>query len=105
MLVETASLVVALVKAFLAGVAVALIATLTFDDVISWFRESPCIIGDEDELVFSLNTHLENGEFEFIQGVLDERTNEVRDARKVRTRKLDARLARAHKRKPLAIYT
>ncbi|MFI9814527.1 hypothetical protein [Saccharothrix variisporea] len=96
-----------LILSALAGLIIEVVLTvvvLAFAAVVDWFVRRHAVM-DEDDIAFTLRQQLDNGAYTIVQGIFDEATGQVTDARRVNANRLDPRLARAHARDDLAVYT
>lgn len=80
------------------------VVVLAFAAVVDWFVQRRAVM-DENDIAFTLRRQLDSGGYTVVQGIFDESTNQVSDARRVNANRLDPRLAKAHARENLAIYT
>lgn len=72
--------------------------------IVDWFLGISNTI-DEEDLAFTLKQDLNNGEFTIVQGLFDQSTGKVETARRINGKQLDPKLAQAHNRDRLVLYT
>ncbi|GAA4683392.1 hypothetical protein [Phytohabitans rumicis] len=96
----------------IAAIAIANIAAavyivfLTITEIVSWFRNNRRLSqNDTREVGFTLQKRLANGDYNTIQGVFNQSTNEIAAIREVNSSSVDGDLARNHQGNDLAIYT
>jgi hypothetical protein len=68
-----------------AGLAITAIvlAFLHWDRIINWFRGRESLkLADRDNIAFSIKENLGNGNFSVVQGIFNQRTDQVLDAAK-----------------------
>jgi hypothetical protein len=71
--------------AILGGLALVAIVIkfLSLDRILDWFRDSQNLKGtDRVNLAFSVRKHLSNGNYGVVQGVFNQQTNQVLEAKK-----------------------
>jgi hypothetical protein len=85
---------------------VAIIMTiLNWDHIVEWLRSRQNLKeADKDNIAFDLQQRLKNGQFETVTGIFNKRTNELLDGEKIRSDKIDEKIAEIHKKEPLAIF-
>ncbi|MEJ2852671.1 MULTISPECIES: hypothetical protein [unclassified Saccharothrix] len=96
-----------LILSALAGLIIEVVLTvvvLAFAAVVDWFVQRYASM-DEDDIAFTLRQQLDTGAFTVVQGIFDQATGQVTEARRVNANRLDPRLAQAHARENLAVYT
>ncbi|WP_433228335.1 hypothetical protein [Actinomadura formosensis] len=76
---------------------------LVMAEILDWFLKLEQEL-DEKTLPFTVRGQLESGQYTVYQGLFDTTKDEVRKARKISARSLDARLRELHSRGDLAIY-
>ena len=80
------------------------VVLLLFAAVIEWFLELAEAM-DETDLAFTLKTEMEQGRYNIVQGVFDQSTDKVKQARRIQANRLEDRVKRAHDNRALVIYT
>lgn len=84
--------------------AIITVVLITFSIVIQYFLDLADSL-DSDTMSFTLRTALENGKVALVQGTFNESTDEVRHARRIRGKRLDAKLQEVHHENELAVYS
>jgi hypothetical protein len=84
--------------------AIIAVVLITFSIVIQYFLDLANSL-DKDTMSFTLRTALESGKVTLVQGTFNERTDEVRHARRIRGKRLDAKLQEIHHENELAVYS
>ena len=95
----------------LAAIAVAQIASaiyivyLVISEIVDWFQSNRKLTeNDRDEIGFTLQNRLKNGQFNTVQGIFNQSTNSVEAARNVKSSMIDDNLANYHRQSELVIY-
>ena len=80
-----------LIKLAVAAIAViVVIVILTYDEIINWFRERSQIKeADQDNIAFTLQSKLANGNYKTVQGVFNTDTSRVLEGRTINSRNVD----------------
>jgi hypothetical protein len=95
----------AIIIAAAAGLALAVVAMIYWDDIVNWFQSRNNLkVSDKDTIAFTIKEKLASGEFNVVQGIFNQRTEKILDGRKMRTKALDSQFDRAHKDQDLVIY-
>ena len=83
---------------------VAVLVMLVFSELIEWFINVAQVLDDQD-LAFTLKTEMNRGRYTIVQGVFDQRTDQVKKARRIEAERVDARIRSAHESNALVVYT
>ncbi len=98
-------ILMAIIIAAVAGLALAVVAIVYWDDIVNWFQSRNNLkVADRDTIAFTIKEKLASGEFTVVQGIFNQRTEKILDGRKMRTKALDSQFDRAHKDQDLVIY-
>jgi len=93
--------------AVLAGIAftaIVVVVFLNWGRIVNWFRNRQSLKqADRDNIAFTLKDSLNNGKYSVIQGIFNQRTNEVLDAEKYDAGDVCNELK--YSREPLTIVT
>ncbi|MEM8721850.1 MAG: hypothetical protein AAGE84_21560 [Cyanobacteria bacterium P01_G01_bin.39] len=102
---ETA-LLIGLITSLAGGIGAAIfIAYLVISKIVKWFRDrSKLKQQDQDNIAFTLQDKLKNGQYKTVQGVFNTRTNDLEDARIIKSDKIDSDLSRMHKNDQLVVF-
>lgn len=74
-------------------------------EVVNWFQERTALVmSDRDNLAFTIQEHMENGDVNYVQGIFNQREEEIVDARKINGQDADLGMRQAHRGTGLAIY-
>jgi hypothetical protein len=81
-------------------------ALLKWDEIVNWFRQRQNLKqSDKDNIAFTLQQRLQDGKFETIQGIFNTSTNELLEGKKTVANDIDERVAKAHSKEALVVYT
>jgi hypothetical protein len=98
------------IAAAVAGLTALVIKFLGWDRIIGWFRNKQDLKEeDRDNIAFTVNQALANGNYSVVQGIFNTRTNELAGlntdgGQKYEAEKIDDKLKEAHEGKDLLIY-
>jgi len=96
---------IGIILAAAAGLAVLVIALLGWDTIINWFRgHEELKESDKDNIAFTIQDHLANGNYTTVEGIFNKRTDEVLDGVKYESKDIDEKVAEVHRKEPLVIY-
>ncbi|MCH2245675.1 MAG: hypothetical protein MK111_13705 [Crocosphaera sp.] len=97
---------IAIGVAVAAGVAIAVIAYLTYDKFIQWFRDRLDFMRlDPDRLGFSkIQQHLDTGNYTVVRGVFDQETQEVLAIDQQEAKNIDLDILHNHDEDGLAVW-
>jgi len=89
-----------------AGITTAIIlAILNWSRIVDWFKGRKSLKQqDKDNIAFTIKQEMANGNFEVVQGIFNEETEELLDGEKYEAEELDAELAKHHRNGPLVVY-
>jgi hypothetical protein len=104
MLVTLAAIGIAI--AHLGAIAVIVVAVLTMDVLIEWFRDRLAqVLGNPKKLNVTVTDALESGNVSYIQGIFDTEEEAFTEARRIKAGEVDDDVRQAHSRHPVAIWT
>jgi hypothetical protein len=89
-----------------AGLAVVVLAVLNYERIIDWFlKRKKLKESDKENIAFTLQEKLENGNFKTIEGIFNKRDNKVLEAEVTEAKEIDEKLAKLHNKEgELVIY-
>jgi len=95
------------IKALLVTVAVgAVIAILAYSTIVNWFRERTALKEqDKQNIAFTLQEHLHNGNVKTVQGIFNTQNNTLLDSKGYQSKNIDEDLANIHNGEELVVYT
>jgi hypothetical protein len=97
------------IGAAVAGLAVLVIKFLGWDKITGWFRKREKLAqSDKDNIAFTLQQSLANGNYGTVQGIFNTRTNELVNAdagQKYEAEDVAPELKEAHKNNELVVYS
>jgi hypothetical protein len=97
----TITLIVA--AAMMAGVVV--IAYLTYNFIVNWFRNRSAIQEqDKDNIAFTIKENLQSGNYTVVQGIFNRRTEELVDSQVIETKELDNKMSEIHSENKMVLY-
>jgi hypothetical protein len=97
----TITLIVA--AAMMAGVVV--IAYLTYNFIVNWFRNRSAIQEqDKDNIAFTIKENLQSGNYKVVQGIFNRRTEELVDSQVIETKELDNKMSEIHSENKIVLY-
>ena len=83
----------------------AFFACIYWNDIVNWFRERSRIkASDRQNIAFTLKKKMSDGDFTVVQGIFNDRTEQIVEGRKMVSSKIDPELESAHGGRELAIY-
>lgn len=89
----------------LIGAAAASVYLLYRDQLVQWFQERFLHRRkDPQEVAFSLKERLNNGEYKVVQGIFNQETEQVQDAKVWNAHELDAQLQQVHAHDELVVW-
>jgi len=93
-------------KAIAAGLAIlAVIAILTFQAIVSWFRARTDLkLQDKDNIAFSLQEKLKTGKYKTVHGIFNSQTEELLDYNSVESNDIDEELRDIHCGNEIVVY-
>lgn len=94
------------IKALAATIAVgAVITVLTFAAILNWFREHAQLKEqDKQNVAFTLQQHLKNGNVKTVQGIFNTRNNTLLASKGYESGKIDPELAAVHRGEEVVLY-
>jgi hypothetical protein len=99
----TITLIVA--AAMMAGAAVVVIAYLTYNFIVNWFRNRSAIQEqDKDNIAFTIKENLQSGNYTVVQGIFNRRTEELVDSQVIETKELDNKMSEIHSENKMVLY-
>ena len=81
---------------------------LTLKHIKNWFdkwNRNNLSQKDRDDIGFTIQEQMNNGEYKTIEGVFNKSTGKVKDGCVYKSEKVDRELARLHRGKQMVIYT
>jgi len=99
------AIIVAAIAAAGLGAAIVL-ALLNWDRIIDWFtgREA-LVLSDKENIAFTLQEKLANGEYHTVQGVFNKGSSKILDGETYDSENIDEKLAEVHRNDELVVYT
>jgi hypothetical protein len=99
----TITLIVA--AAMMAGAAVVVIAYLTYNFIVNWFRNRSAIQEqNKDNIAFTIKENLQSGNYTVVQGIFNRRTEELVDSQVIETKELDNKMSEIHSENKMVLY-
>ncbi len=94
------------IKALATVIAVtAIVAILTFHMLVNWFRDRATLKEqNKQNIAFTLQEHLSNGNVKTVQGIFNARDNILLDSKGYQSREIDPKLAEIHRGEEVVIY-
>ena len=103
MAIQLLTIILGLIAA--AGISAVVLAIIYWDDIVEWFRSRNNIKqADKDNIAFTIKKNLQSGNYKVVQGIFNQRTEELKDTRVMESQKLDDKLLQHHGGKELVIY-
>jgi hypothetical protein len=103
-----ASLLTAIADAIrraIAALKAIIIKFLTWIGIANWFRARENLKNsDKDNIAFTLQEKLKNGQFKTVKGIFNKNTNELVDGEKSISDQIDGDVAKIHRNDELVIY-
>jgi len=88
-----------------AAIGVITVTRLTWNFIINWFRNRTQLKNaDKDNIAFTIQEKMQNKRYKTVQGIFNQRTNEVVDAQEVSSDKVDEQIKELHRDNELVIY-
>lgn len=88
-----------------AAVAAVVLSVLYADEILNWFKSRISRNSFSSNRVgFTVMKHLNNGNFEVVQGVINTTTEEIEEGRTIEAQQIDADLRNAHDHRGVAIW-
>lgn len=79
---------------------------LYFSKIVNFLRSrSNLKNSDADNIAFSLQKNVSSGNYQTVYGIFNKRTNEILDAEKSESERIDSDVAAIHALKELAVYS
>jgi len=98
--------IIPIIWGLVVGIAVTIIVMLYYEQIIGWFRVRQALKqSDANNLAFSIQQRLASGNIKTVQGIFNERTNQLLDAKKYESQNVDDELARLHTNDDIVLYT
>jgi hypothetical protein len=96
---------IALLWALAEVLAIIFVFLLTFADLLGWFETNDSLIyEDAENIAFTLQEKLSTGKYETVQGIFNKREKNIVKGRKVKSDKVDEKIAAKHVREELVVY-
>ncbi|MCK6512128.1 hypothetical protein L6R29_19515 [Myxococcota bacterium] len=97
--------IIGIILAAVATVAVTVLLIVYWNDIVDWFRSRNDIkVEDRDNIAFTLQEKLANGNYKTVQGIFNTRTNTLKDGRAIESKQVDEELHQLHKEEELVVY-
>lgn len=104
--VEPISTILIMLAAKLLMGGVIILAILTFEHIINWFRDRQGLMEeDKDNIAFTVQDALKSGQYTNVQGIFNSRTATIVASRAMKADKVDDKLAEIHKDNKVALYS
>jgi hypothetical protein len=98
-------LLIPAIIAAVAGLVVIVVAIIKFENIVNWFQKRQNLKqADKDNIVFTIEKLLKNGNYEVVKGIFNTRTSELLDGEKEQSKEIDEELEKVHKGKELVLY-
>ena len=73
------------------------VAFLTLQEIMDWFSQHFNVLQkNKDNLAFSIRDKLDNGNYQIVQGIFNDRTGDVIEERNIETEEIDRELEQTH---------
>lgn len=94
-----------LILAAIAGAAAVTLLMLNFKRIVQWFVGRRALKeSDKENIAFSVQEKLKNGEYKTVQGIFNTASEEVLDAEVYESKEIDKDLENIHSSDKLVIY-
>ncbi|GDZ95179.1 hypothetical protein PA905_34180 [Planktothrix agardhii CCAP 1459/11A] len=101
----TPALIALAAKAFFIGLAVVVVAVITFKIIRTWFESRRKLVESDKNIVgFTLKEKLETGDYAVYQGIFNRQEGEILNGKKIQGKQIDSELESIHQGKALVIY-
>lgn len=96
---------IGLIIAAAGTITVIVVAIIHYKEIIAWFQKRNDLkVADKENIAFTLKQKLETGDYKVIQGIFNQRTEDILEGRAMQSEKLDQEFEEAHEGKELLIY-
>ena len=96
---------IAILLGLAATAAVIYLICLFWDNIVEWFRNRNNIKNSSrDNIAFTLQKKLDNGNYKTVQGIFNQNTHEMVDKQVIEHEQMDNQLAQTHRGQELVVY-
>jgi len=96
---------IAIILAAAVALTLIVLVMLNWETIVNWFRAREELKeSDKDNIAFTLQEKLTNGNYSTVQGIFNKHTNTVEDGVKYKSEDIDEEVAKAHRKESLVIY-
>ena len=92
-------MVLPLVAAFIGGLVIGslIVAFLTLEELMDWFEQNFNLLRkNKNNIAFTIRDTLENGNYQVVQGIFNNRTSEIVEERTIEAEEIDEELEKIH---------
>jgi len=93
-------MVLPLIAGFVGGLLIGsliAVAFLAYEEIIDWFDEYlDTIHSSKNNLAFTIKDELENGNYQIVQGIFNQRTGDMIESREIEAEEIDEELLEVH---------
>lgn len=93
-------MVLPLIAGFVGGLLIGsliAVAFLAYEEIIDWFDEYlDTIHSSKNNLAFTIKNELENGNYQIVQGIFNQRTGDMIESREIEAEEIDEELLEVH---------
>ncbi len=86
-------------------ITVVVVAILYWNDIKNWFQSRNYLKqSDKDNIAFTIQEKLSSGNYKTVQGIFNQRTNDIKDGRVIESKDIDSGVRNAHRNDQVVIY-